>query len=77
MDPTRKLTDPLEKIGVARKMYLAGFALLPWLWMVNYLLFRKDIIRPTAPHELKVCTSLLAKPLSEGLIYVYIGEIRP
>jgi hypothetical protein len=56
MDPTRKITDPIEKISVARKMYLAGFALLPWMWMVNYLMFRRDLLKPTVPHELKVCT---------------------
>lgn len=55
MDPTRKITDPAEKINVARKMFYGGFALLPWLWFVNYLMFRKDLLKPTVPHELKLC----------------------
>lgn len=56
MDPTKKITDPLEKINVAKKMYIAGFAFLPWLWMINYLMFRHDLLKPTAPYELKLCT---------------------
>jgi hypothetical protein len=38
-------------------MYLAGFALLPWLWFVNYLLFRKELLKPTVPYELKLYVS--------------------
>ena len=72
MDPTRKISDPLEKISVSRKMYLAGFALLPWFWFVNYLMFRKELLKPTVPHELKVCTlrpSALIERLSLYVVY--------
>lgn len=58
MDPTRKIIDPKEKVAVARKMYYAGFALLPWLWFVNYFMFRKELLKPSVPYELKVCTYL-------------------
>jgi len=28
-----------ELVKISRRMYLGGFFLLPWLWMVNYLYF--------------------------------------
>lgn len=43
MDPTEPIRDIDKKISIAKKMYIGGFFLLPWLWFVNFLYFRKDM----------------------------------
>lgn len=55
MDPTTKVLDTKTKLDVARKMYLIGFWLLPWLWMVNYIMFKKDLLKASTPPQLKKC----------------------
>jgi len=55
MDPTEDVMDWDTKIGVAKKLYYGGFFLLPWMWLANYFLFRKDLGRLKAPEELKTC----------------------
>lgn len=42
-----------EEVSAARKMFLGGFALLPWLWLVNYIHYRGDLGNPSAPPAFK------------------------
>ncbi|KAJ5079739.1 gamma-secretase subunit pen-2 [Anaeramoeba ignava] len=41
MDPSTPLTEE-QKIKVAKKMYIAGFFFLPWLWFCLAIYFRKE-----------------------------------
>jgi len=38
-----------------RALFYGGFFMLPWLWLVNYLLFRKYFKRRSTPPEVKWC----------------------
>lgn len=69
MDPTQDRMNHAEQVSVSKKMFYAGFlgALrdleiflstvhppgLPWLWVVNYLLFRPHLARQSCPDELR------------------------
>ncbi len=44
-------------MSVARIMFIAGFFLLPWLWIANLLYFRKRILDKDAPPLLAWCAS--------------------
>jgi presenilin enhancer 2 len=57
MDPTEDIMDSNTKIDVAKKMFYGGFLFLPWLWIVNYLLFRKDLTRQSTPEAVKWLSS--------------------
>jgi len=45
--------DHETQIDVSKKMYFGGYFFLPWLWMVNYLLFRPYMKRQDCPEEVK------------------------
>jgi len=53
MDPTEDVMDHETQIDVSKKMYFGGYFFLPWLWMVNYLLFRPYMKRQDCPEEVK------------------------
>jgi len=53
MDPTKGISGFDEKIDVAKKMFWGGFLFLPWLWVVNWLLFRAQLQKPSCPEDLK------------------------
>lgn len=46
-----------EKVNVARKMFWGGCAFLPFLWMVNLIYFRKELLSSSTPAPLKSCAS--------------------
>jgi presenilin enhancer 2 len=80
MDPTDDVMDNETKISVSRKMFYGGFFMLPWLWLVNYLLFRKYFQRRSTPPEVKwyARTSLLLFFVAFVviLIWVIIYQLR-
>jgi len=53
MDPTTDVMDKDTQVDVAKKMFIGGFFFLPWLWMVNFLLFRPNLSRKSCPEDLK------------------------
>ena len=52
-----------EQVNVARKMFWGGCALLPFLWMVNLIYFRKELMSSSTPAPLKSCAWLLCANL--------------
>jgi presenilin enhancer 2 len=38
-------------LKVSKRMFIGGFFLLPWLWLVNYIYLRKYIARPSCPPQ--------------------------
>ncbi|TDH74044.1 hypothetical protein CCR75_006839 [Bremia lactucae] len=53
---TRNLNKEADE-SVARKMFLGGLALLPWLHLVNVIFYRKQFIDPTIDAKVTLCTS--------------------
>jgi len=53
MDPTQDVMDNETKISVSKKMFIGGFFGLPWLWLVNFLLFYRYFHRRSCPDEVK------------------------
>lgn len=53
-----RLSDE-DKVTTARRLYLGGFAFLPLLWIMNYLLFQPILNKPETPAAVKTCTCLL------------------
>ena len=47
--------EEIEIEGVARKMFYGGCALLPWLWLVNIIYFRKLYFAEDCPPGVKKC----------------------
>jgi Presenilin enhancer-2 subunit of gamma secretase len=45
-------------VDIARKLFFAGCALLPWVWILNLYYFRHALVDPSAPAELRLCTSM-------------------
>ncbi|XP_025048159.1 gamma-secretase subunit PEN-2, partial [Alligator sinensis] len=44
-----------EKLNLCRKYYLGGFALLPFLWLVNVLwFFREAFLAPAYTQQLQI-----------------------
>ncbi|XP_032082961.1 gamma-secretase subunit PEN-2 [Thamnophis elegans] len=44
-----------EKLNLCRKYYLGGFALLPFLWLVNVIwFFREAFLAPTYTEQLQI-----------------------
>ncbi|XP_061453071.1 gamma-secretase subunit PEN-2 [Rhineura floridana] len=44
-----------EKLSLCRKYYLGGFALLPFLWLVNvFWFFREAFLVPTYTEQLQI-----------------------
>jgi len=39
--------------GICKKMFIGGFFFLPWLWLVNVLLFFREYRRPSTPADVK------------------------
>ncbi|KAF3839907.1 hypothetical protein F7725_018624, partial [Dissostichus mawsoni] len=57
-----------EKLGLCRKYYLAGFALLPFLWLVNVVWFFKDaFLKPVYTEQLQIQTYVKRSGL--GLLF--------
>jgi hypothetical protein len=50
--------------SIARKMFIGGFFLLPWLWLVNVLLFVNKWRSPSTSADVKWCTQLIPGVLS-------------
>jgi len=67
-------TDPrATNVGlsmVAKRMFLGGFFLLPWLWLVNWIYLRNYIKRAACPSEVRyyVRGSLLGFLISLALV---------
>jgi hypothetical protein len=55
LDENPTPADYNQAMNVSRKMYLAGFAFLPWLWLVNYIGFRNVLKDQHAPEQFKFC----------------------
>jgi presenilin enhancer 2 len=55
MDTSRQpaVVRELEIEAVARKMFYGGCALLPWLWLVNIIYFRKLYFSTDCPRGVK------------------------
>lgn len=53
MDPTEDDMDTETQITVSKRLFIAGFFLLPWLWIVNYFLFRPYQEKENCPDEVK------------------------
>jgi hypothetical protein len=53
--PPPKTRDEIN-IDIARKMFIGGCLLLPWLWVLNVILYRRSLFDPAAPAQLKYCT---------------------
>jgi hypothetical protein len=49
------LRGELEVEAVARKMFYGGCALLPWLWLVNIIYFRKLYFAENCPPGVRKC----------------------
>jgi hypothetical protein len=43
-------------------VFYGGFAFLPWLWIVNYLLFWRDLTRHSTPEAVKWCIRIYQMP---------------
>eukprot|EP01129_Flabellula_baltica_P017038 TRINITY_DN9318_c0_g1_i1.p1 TRINITY_DN9318_c0_g1~~TRINITY_DN9318_c0_g1_i1.p1 ORF type:complete len:109 (-),score=15.68 TRINITY_DN9318_c0_g1_i1:37-330(-) len=54
MDPTQDLMSKSTKISVSKKMFIMGFFGLPWLWLVNFILFRHFAKKESTPGEVKL-----------------------
>jgi len=39
--------------NISKKMFIGGFFLLPWLWLVNVLLFFSKYRSPSTPSDIK------------------------
>jgi hypothetical protein len=50
--------DYNQAMNISRKMYLGGFAFLPWLWLINFIGFRNVLKDQNAPEEFKLCKIL-------------------
>jgi len=46
------------QLRVARRLFVAGFFLLPWLWCINAVYFAPYLRHPRTPTAVKYCTSL-------------------
>ena len=55
-----------EKVNVARKMFYGGLALLPFLWLVNLIYFRRELWSKHTPPALKACTHADVSVLVQG-----------
>mmetsp|Transcript_4739 Transcript_4739/g.5136 ORF Transcript_4739/g.5136 Transcript_4739/m.5136 type:complete len:100 (+) Transcript_4739:14-313(+) len=53
MDPTDDRMDADTKKSVAKKLFYGGFAMLPLMWLANYLLFYPVLHKRTTPPEVK------------------------
>ena len=51
--PSEIEPSEIEIEAVARKMFYGGCALLPWLWLVNIIYFRKLYFSPECPPGVK------------------------
>jgi len=47
-----EMTDDKVR-NVSKKMFIGGFFLLPWLWLMNVLLFFKKYRSPSTPSDIK------------------------
>jgi hypothetical protein len=63
--PPRRLSPEEAKrekdaadVGVARKLFWGGVALLPWLWIVSLLYHRQRMLDAAAPLALRQCECL-------------------
>ncbi|XP_033836531.1 LOW QUALITY PROTEIN: gamma-secretase subunit PEN-2 [Periophthalmus magnuspinnatus] len=46
-----------EKLNLCRKYYLGGFALLPFLWLVNVIWFFKEaFVKPSFTEQMQIKT---------------------
>ena len=50
-----QLTREEQHVSVAKKMFFAGLAFLPWLWALNVIYFRSSLFSNQAHPELKKC----------------------
>lgn len=41
--------------AIARKLFIAGCFLLPWLWLANLIFYRKAFNDKDAPRLLRTC----------------------
>lgn len=48
-------------VSVARKTFIAGCFLLPWLWIASLIHFRDRLFDRNAPPELRMCASRCAR----------------
>ncbi|XP_028679111.1 gamma-secretase subunit PEN-2 [Erpetoichthys calabaricus] len=61
-----------EKLNLCRKYYLGGFALLPFLWLVNVVWFFKEAFMKPAYTEQALIKSYVKKSMLGVLFWVAI-----
>ncbi|EFA82289.1 gamma-secretase subunit [Heterostelium album PN500] len=72
VDEDDKLND--EKMrGIARKLWIAGFFFLPWVWMINILFFlpHRKVLSPAIIWYLKY--SLIGFFVYTGIFMTWMG----
>lgn len=47
-----------QKVAVARKLYIAGFFLLPFMWIFNFLLFFPILKKEDTPQAARNCAPI-------------------
>jgi hypothetical protein len=52
---SRALTRDERDVAIVRKMWLGGLLLLPWLWIMCLLKYRKRLFDRDAPPALRWC----------------------
>lgn len=62
-----------EAIVIARRMFIGGCFLLPWLWIANLLYFRHALVDSETHPELRQC-ACPAPPSARPPVFGRIGE---
>eukprot|EP01102_Stenamoeba_stenopodia_P017007 TRINITY_DN6032_c0_g1_i3.p1 TRINITY_DN6032_c0_g1~~TRINITY_DN6032_c0_g1_i3.p1 ORF type:complete len:108 (-),score=13.04 TRINITY_DN6032_c0_g1_i3:186-509(-) len=47
-------SSPEGMLRVSRRMYLAGFFFLPWVWLIHYFYLKDHLKSPRTPPEVKI-----------------------
>ena len=53
--PSPPLTRDQKDVAIIRNLYFAGCALLPWLWIMCLLHYRKRLWDKDAPTDMRWC----------------------
>ena len=63
-----------DDIALSGKLWLWGFAFLPFLWLVNYVFFKHTLVEATTPEHMKrnVRRSLVAFSVAFGVWVVWL-----
>ncbi|XP_064651206.1 gamma-secretase subunit pen-2-like [Lineus longissimus] len=65
----RKMKDD-DKLDLCRKYYLGGFALLPFLWFINFVWFFKEAFRRPAFEQQKQIKSYVIQSIIGTSVWI-------